>query len=187
MRDNLRLDAEVVALETETTELQETLLDRELRLFSAGLPLEGEFGETAAFDSADDFADVPILSDEDGDSGTLELFASEMTNRSRDVSAEEDRAIASATLGAPLQRFVVADVPPGSTAESVGLVPGDILLEIDDIEVIGIEDLIAAEDGNVEGTAARADRRPRGRTFPAGVRGPPSVACVSSVVGRSWR
>ena len=159
VRDNLRLDAEVVALEAETTKLQEMLLDRELRLFSAGLPLEGPIGETEPYDSADALADVSTFpdedamlpSDEDGDFDALEPSDSDMTDWSQEEFDEADLAIASATIEEePLQRFVVADVPPGSLAESAGLVAGDIVLAIDDIEIIDIEDLIAVEDGNVE-------------------------------------
>ena len=53
------------------------------------------------------------------------------------------RAAASADVGLPVERLVVAEVPYGSAADDAGLLPGDILVAIDDGPVTTLSDIDA--------------------------------------------
>ena len=54
-----------------------------------------------------------------------------------------ERAAASADVGLPVERLVVAEVPYGSAADDAGLLPGDILVAIDDGPVTTLADIDA--------------------------------------------
>ena len=206
--DNRRLGAEVVALEAETTSLQQTLLYRELQLFAAGLPIGDEEDPGAPFDGdgvpaasapsvplSEPFPDEPppneplpneplpptegelaSLSGLDDESRELELFASDdMTYEPIESYEVGDQAIASAAMGAPQQRLVIATVNPGGVAESIGLLPGDILLALNGEEVFGMDGVIPRDEGSQAGRSHELTIVRDGARFPVPYTGDPSA------------